>query len=83
MLGGSFVDAELLQLFAKSSDKVAGHFLQVLISLFTCVAEHGLPPSWTVLTLISLHKKGDKTVQGNYRGLAVMPVLPKLYVTCL
>ena len=41
----------------------------------------GPPDSWNRLTLCSIHKKGDKTVPGNYRGIVIMSFLPKLMAT--
>ena len=38
---------------------------------------------WNHLKLISLHKKGDLQNPDNYRGLAIMTILPKLYATIM
>jgi hypothetical protein len=46
------------------------------------IVTRGCPVSeWNTLTITSLFKKGDKSVPDNYRGLAVMGIMPKLFAT--
>jgi hypothetical protein len=43
----------------------------------------GLPPALSHAFLIPLHKKGDKTDPNNYRGIAIITLLSKLYAILL
>ena len=54
-----------------------------LATLYNHVRVAGAPPEWNTVLLQSLFKKGDPLDASNYRGLAVMGVLPKLYATIM
>ena len=58
-------------------------FIECICSLCNRVAQQGIPRSWNVLHITSLFRKGDRADPANYRGLAVMSALPKLYATML
>ena len=75
-LGGSWISAELLK-------QLPDEFASTLAALFNHVRVAGTPPSWNKVLLQSLYKKGDRQVASNYRGLAVMGALPKLYATIM
>ena len=48
-----------------------------------CVRTGTLPPDWALCRITPIHKGGDATVPGNYRGIAVSTVLAKLYASLL
>lgn len=48
-----------------------------------CVRVGRLPPAWALCRISPIHKGGDATVAGNYRGIAVSTVLAKLYASLL
>ena len=48
-----------------------------------CVRVGRLPPAWALCRITPIHKGGDATVAGNYRGIAVSTVLAKLYASLL
>ena len=54
-----------------------------LTTLFNMISKKGIPIDWNTITVTSLHKKGPVNDPSNYRGLAVMQCLPKLYSTIL
>ena len=56
-----------------------GGLYEALATLFTGVMQQGVPPEWNVVTVTSVHKKGDRRDPNNYRGIAVTATLPKLY----
>jgi hypothetical protein len=76
-LGGSWLSAELLR----------GHqdhgLYSAIAALLTTVCHRGIPPAWNCLQLSSIHKKGDPGDPSNYRGIAVMAILPKLLAAVL
>ena len=37
-----------------------------------------MPGAWDIGNIIPIHKKGDKTVCSNYRGIALLPVCYKV-----
>ena len=37
------------------------------------------PQSWTIAKLVTIHKKGDKKLPSNYRGISIINCLAKLY----
>ena len=51
--------------------------------LNACVLVGRLPPAWALCRITPIHKGGDATVAGNYRGIAVSTVLAKLYASLL
>jgi Reverse transcriptase (RNA-dependent DNA polymerase) len=56
----------------------------VLCVLFNRILQSGdWPAHWSEALLHSVFKKGDKSIPGNYRGIAVEPVLPKLFASLL
>ena len=75
-LGDSWLSPELLK----------GHhddLYAALALLLNAAVAQGVPEPWNRLTLHSIHKKGDKSVASNYRGIAVMSLLPKLLAQVL
>jgi hypothetical protein len=75
-LGSSWLSADLLK-------QVATQIAPALVTIFNQVRHSGTPPDWNHVQLRSLLKKGDPMEPSNYRGLAIMAVLPKLYATIL
>ncbi len=75
-LGDSWVSAELLKVMSPS-------FSSVLALVFNQVRRVGPPSGWNHLCLLSLFKKGDSQDPNNYRGLAIMSALPKLFATIM
>ena len=76
-LGQCNISAEVLKAMCNTS------FCKFLTLLFNSVLKIGLPKSWNVLSIVSLYKKGDPQVCGNYRGLSIMHVFSKLPAVCL
>jgi hypothetical protein len=76
-LGGSWLSAELLRNHSDSG------IYKAIAVLLTSVCQRGIPPEWNCLSISSLHKKGDPREPANYRGIAVMGVLPKLLAAVL
>lgn len=64
----------------------AGHtvLLPVLVKVFNTIFSAGcFPDSWRCNILQPLHKKGDKNIPSNYRGIAVGSHLSKLFCSIL
>lgn len=75
---GLFVTGELLRAVETTG------FTASVTALFNAVAVHGMPRGWNKLKLTSLYKgKGDELCGGNYRGISVMGIIPKLYSMCI
>ena len=52
----------------------------IILEVFNdTLSGHELPPSWRTSKLIVLFKKGDPTLPGNYRPIAILPILYKLF----
>jgi exonuclease III len=58
-------------------------FLQAVTALFNKMFQHGFPAMFSDAHIVPLHKKGDPTDPSNYRGIAVVSLLAKLYATAL
>jgi hypothetical protein len=86
------------RLAAMKKGKAAGHdglpvelvqqggqvVIELLVTLFNLVWQREqVPTSWRKGVIVSIHKKGDKTVAGNYRPITLLPVLDKLYMAIL
>ena len=55
-----------------------------LAALFNVILKQGnFPSAWRLSTLTVLHKKGDKSLPTNYRGIAVSSNLSKLFCLVL
>lgn len=55
-----------------------------LVHLFNIILQSGtFPTAWRLSTLTPIHKKGDKSVPKNYRGIAVCSNLCKLFCLVL
>ena len=66
--------AEMLQTGCRELlESIAGLFTDVLRGVILT------PDSWKKSRLVVLHKKGDPEVLANYRPIAIVPVLFKLY----
>ncbi len=76
-LGTCNVSSEVL----KALDR--GGVSSLLCLLFNKILIYGMPSSWNVLEITSLHKKGDVENPNNFRGLSVMHVFAKLFSTCV
>ena len=70
----SSVVAELLK--ASGDD-----FREITLGVFNDFLEpDALPPrTWTQTWLVVIYKKGDRKCPGNYRPIAIMPVMYKLF----
>ena len=52
-----------------------------LRTLFNFLLEHEtMPESWCKAVIVNLYKEGDRTDPGNYRGIALISCLGKLYL---
>ena len=71
-LGNQWLSAELLK------HHTAEAFYEALAGVVNAALQQGFPREWNTLSIRSLYKKGDPYDPGNYRGLSVMGVLPKL-----
>jgi hypothetical protein len=71
--------------FTGPDDRVGEHVLAVpLARLFHKLLKEGVTPeAWKIARLTPIHKKGDINLPGNYRMLAVSPVVYRLYAVCL
>ena len=55
-----------------------------LANLFNLIFTSGnFPAAWRLSSLTPIHKKGDKSVPKNYRGIAVSSILCKLFCLVL
>jgi len=60
------------------------HIVPILVKLFNLILTMGsFPNAWRVNTLTPIHKKGDRLVTSNYRGISVCSNLCKLFCTVL
>lgn len=75
--GGSWICAELLKGYTDNQ------LAPVLTKLFNAFLRIGLPASWNELLLVPIHKKGSVEIASNFRGIALMPVLAKLFARCV
>ena len=57
--------------------------LRTVTVLFNKMFHHGFPALLSDAHLVPLLKKGDPTDANNYRGIAIIPLLAKLYATVL
>lgn len=71
-LGSSWLTPEILRCHSHEG------IYSALAAILNEVGRSGMPPEWNVLSVTSIHKKGDKGVAGNYRGISVMSALPKV-----
>ena len=71
--GPDGIYAECLKIFG---EKYEPTLLQLVKRIF---ASHIYPSRWTINFLKPIHKKGDPTDPGNYRGLSIGSALAKLY----
>ncbi len=71
--------------FTDPDDKEGQHVLaKPLARLFHKLLREGVTPdAWKIARLTPIHKKGDISLPGNYRMLAVSPVIYRLYAVCL
>ncbi len=76
-LGTCHINAEVLK------GLVCNDFAMLIVFLFNCIVRCGMPSSFNILTITSLHKKGSIDDPNNFRGLSVMHVFAKLFATCL
>ena len=52
--------------------------------LFNSILIQGnFPDSWSVGLLKPIHKKGDKKIPSNYRGITILPVMSKIFTAIL
>ena len=50
------------------------------VNLFNNLLDNGIfPSSWTKSMIVPLHEKGDKTLETNYRGVAILSCLGKFF----
>ena len=58
--------------------------LQMLTAVYNEVLKtHTMPSEWRKGDVVSIFKSGDPTDCGNYRGITLLPVIDKLYMTVL
>lgn len=57
---------------------------KAILELFQKILETGeMPESWKYCTIVPIHKKGDATDPGNYRGIAIINTLQKVFCKIL
>ena len=58
--------------------------LPLLTKLFNRLFDRGeFPDSWSRAKIVPLHKKGDKNLASNYRGISLLNIFGKLYTSVL
>ena len=63
----------------KASD-AAGH--ELLATLYSRCLELGCAPAaWRKGCIVSIHKRGDRSVCDNYRGITLLPPIGKLFMS--
>lgn len=75
--------AELLKWLLPKQAADSHPLYETLAALFSSVFKHGFPSILNTAHLIPLFKKGAREDAGNYRGIAIITVLAKLYATLL
>ena len=58
-------------------------FLHAVTSLFIRMFKHGFPALFSAAHIVPLFKKGERKDPANYRGIAIISILAKLYATAL
>ena len=71
----------ILNEFIKHLNTSAKMFLLKLFNFFF-KSEHS-PALWSVCEIVPIHKKGDKNVCENYRGISILSCLGKLFTSVL
>lgn len=71
--GGSWISAEILKGYSDCK------LVELITRMFNLFRVEGLPASWNELLIVSVHKKGALDNPNNFRGIALMPVLAKMY----
>ena len=57
---------------------------KVILALFNAILKSGeIIPDWIIGLMVPIHKKGDKSDPGNYRGITLMSCLGKLFIAIL
>ena len=70
------IDIIINECFKNGKDILSSY----LLCLFNYVFESGIfPDTWSDGLLVPLHKKGDLSTPGNYRGITLLSVLGKLF----
>jgi len=60
------------------------HGLAIMCELFNKIySESSVPPSWCMVCICPLHKKGDPSVPANYRPISLVSTKLKLFTTIL
>ena len=62
-----------------ASDSLVSHITTLFNRFFT----EGFPTDLSNAFICPIHKKGDPSDPGNYRGIAIITILSKLYASCL
>jgi hypothetical protein len=59
---------------------LASEITPSLTNLFNSSIEMGIFPSeWKIVRVVTLHKKGSRTVLDNYRPISILPVISKIF----
>lgn len=74
------IDGIPAELFKVACDKFIPYF-EILFNKFYDKAF--FPEDWSVSTLSPIHKKGDKNIPDNYRGISLQPVISKIFTNIL
>ena len=60
------------------------HVKEEMLKLFNSILHfEKLPSEWSVVELVMLHKKGDRGIPANYRGIALIQVICKIFTQLL
>jgi len=74
------IDGLVIEMIKTGSDIL----LPFLVELFNLVLRKGhFPSKWSQALLMPLHKKGSKNDVNNYRGIALLNVIGKIFTKCL
>ena len=74
------VDPELQESVEASEPRPLLHLLTQLLNRFY---HDGFPALFASAQVVPIHKKGDRTVPSNYRGIAIISIIAKLYASLL
>ena len=56
----------------------------IMVKLFNVIFDSGLfPDTWTKGIIIPIHKHGPKDNPENYRGITLLPIFSKIYISVI
>jgi hypothetical protein len=75
--------ADRLGLRAELLKAVEEEVAPEMADLFNNFLHNGFPDALAESIIVPIYKKGDPLDPGNYRGISILPLLAKLYASCL